>query len=68
MPQEYHKARRTVNKLVKNYFDDLRYELRQGAKLHINKNKVVQIEAAISAYTGLRYPAQSERFQLKIMC
>lgn len=40
MPQEYNKAKRTLNKLIITYFNDLKNEINRGAKLFIDKSRI----------------------------
>ena len=39
LPQEYHKARKNVNKLVTHYFNKLKDELLMGGKLFLNRSR-----------------------------
>lgn len=39
IPQEFHKAKRNVNKLILQYFNALREEINKGAKLYLNPSK-----------------------------
>jgi uncharacterized protein (DUF3084 family) len=55
LPQEYHKARKNVNKLVAHYFNQLKEELMIGGKLFLNRSRFDDIALAITHYVGLRY-------------
>lgn len=55
LPQEYHKARKNVNKLVTHYFNKLKDELIIGGKLFLNRSRFDEIALAITHYVGLRY-------------
>lgn len=55
LPQEYHKARKNVNKLVTHYFNKLKDELMVGGKLFLNRSRFDEIAWAITHYVGLRY-------------
>jgi hypothetical protein len=66
MPADYHKAKRSLTKMVKNYFDRLKEEVKDGAKLFINRCKLDEIEALISSYVGVRYNDRKERLDLKL--
>lgn len=55
LPQEYHKARKNVNKLVTDYFNKLKDELIIGGKLFLNRSRFDEIALAINHYVGLRY-------------
>lgn len=61
LPQEYHKARKNVNKLVTHYFNKLREELMVGGKLFLNRSRFDDIAMAITHYVGLRYGEKRER-------
>jgi hypothetical protein len=52
--------------MVKNYFDRLKEEVKDGAKLFINRCKLDEIEALISSYVGVRYNDRKERLDLKL--
>lgn len=40
MPPEYNKAKRTLNKIVTSYFNDLKIQMNRGAKLFIDKSRI----------------------------
>jgi hypothetical protein len=66
IPPDFNKARRNVTKLVETYFKRLKEEIKYGAKLHINRNKLTDIEEAIIDYVGLRYNGKGIGLELKI--
>lgn len=61
LPQEYHKAKRTLNKIVLQYFNHLKEEVSRGGKLFLNRSRLDGILTAITYYVGLRYHDKPER-------
>lgn len=55
LPQDFHKAKRTLNKIVLQYFNHLKEELTRGGKMFLNRSKLDGITTAITYYVGLRY-------------
>ena len=43
VPLEYHKAKRSVTKLVNDYFTRLKEEVSKGGKLHLNRSRLQSI-------------------------
>ena len=54
-----------MTKLVETYFKRLRDEVKFGAKLNLNRNKLTDIEEAIIDYVGVRYNGKGIRLEMK---
>ena len=63
---DYSKARRNVTKLVNTYFDILKNEVKLGAKLHLDRSKIADIEDAITSYISLRHNDRPLKLDLKL--
>lgn len=55
MPEDYNKAKRSLNKMITQYFTALKDEINKGAKMFLNRSKLPAIMNAISYYAGVRY-------------
>ena len=66
MPQDYNKAKRSITKIVNTYFNILREEIKCGAKINVDRNRLDDVEDAITAYVGLRYNDRPMRLDLKL--
>jgi hypothetical protein len=66
LPQEFHKAKRTLNKMILQYFYHLKDEVVRGGKLFLNRSRLNDIAKAITFYVGLRYNDKPERLEFKV--
>lgn len=61
MHPDFSKAKRNVTKLVDAFFKKIREDIKYGAKLHLSRSKISNIEQALIDYTGIRYNGKGFR-------